>query len=73
MTAAPASAVPTADAPLSAGRALAVMSVLLLATTMASLDSSFMPLAFADMIDDLDSSTNQIVWVALGYLVAATR
>lgn len=72
MTAAPASAVPTADAPLSAGRALAVMSVLLLATAMASLDSSFMPLAFADMIDDLDSSTNQIVWVALGYLVAAT-
>lgn len=60
------------DAPLSAGRALAVMAVLLLATAMASLDSSFMPLAFADMIDDLDSSTNQIVWVALGYLVAAT-
>ena len=48
------------------------MTVLLLATAMASLDSSFMPLAFADMIDDLDSSTNEIVWVALGYLVTAT-
>jgi EmrB/QacA subfamily drug resistance transporter len=48
------------------------MFVLLLATAMASLDSSFMPLAFPDMIDDLDSSTNEIVWVALGYLVTAT-
>lgn len=48
------------------------MAVLLLATAMASLDSSFIPLAFPDMIDDLDSSTNEIVWVALGYLIAAT-
>jgi len=48
------------------------MSALLLATLMASLDSSFLPLAFPDMIDDLDSSTSEIVWVALGYLVAAT-
>jgi EmrB/QacA subfamily drug resistance transporter len=48
------------------------MSALLLATVMASLDSSFLPLAFPDMIDDLDSSTSEIVWVALGYLVAAT-
>lgn len=60
------------ELPLPAGRALLVMVTLLLATAMASLDSSFMPLAFADMIEDLDSSTNQIVWVALGYLVAAT-
>src|SRR5262245_23780714 len=48
------------------------MTALLLATAMASLDSSFMPLAFPDMIDDLDSSTNEIVWVALGYLITAT-
>jgi DHA2 family multidrug resistance protein-like MFS transporter len=48
------------------------MSALLLATLMASLDSSFLPLTFPDMIDDLDSSTSEIVWVALGYLVAAT-
>jgi len=48
------------------------MSALLLSTLMASLDSSFLPLAFPDMIDDLDSSTSEIVWVALGYLIAAT-
>lgn len=48
------------------------MAALLLATVLASLDSSFIPLAFADMIDDLDSSTSGIVWVALGYLIAAT-
>jgi EmrB/QacA subfamily drug resistance transporter len=60
------------EQPLSTLRVVLVMSVLLLATAMASLDSSFMPLAFPDMIDDLDSSTNEIVWVALGYLVTAT-
>jgi len=60
------------QAALSGLRVLSIMSVLLLATAMASLDSSFMPLAFPDMIDDLDSSTNEIVWVALGYLVTAT-
>ncbi len=54
------------------GRVRLIMAALLLATAMASLDSSFMPLAFADMIEDLDSSTSEIVWVALGYLVAAT-
>lgn len=54
------------------GRVLLVMASLLLATLMASLDSSFLPLAFPDMIDDLDSSTSEIVWVALGYLIAAT-
>jgi EmrB/QacA subfamily drug resistance transporter len=53
-------------------RVLVIMTALLLATVMASLDSSFMPLAFPDMIEDLDSSTAEIVWVALGYLVAAT-
>ncbi|MDH5255162.1 MAG: MFS transporter, partial [Gammaproteobacteria bacterium] len=56
----------------SRGRVLLIMSALLLSTLMASLDSSFLPLAFPDMIDDLDSSTSEIVWVALGYLVAAT-
>ncbi|MBL8201696.1 MAG: MFS transporter [Chromatiales bacterium] len=56
----------------SRGRVLLIMSALLLASLMASLDSSFLPLAFPDMIDDLDSSTSEIVWVALGYLVAAT-
>ena len=39
---------------------------------MASLDSSFVPIAFSDLIDDLDTSTSQVVWVALGYLIAAT-
>jgi EmrB/QacA subfamily drug resistance transporter len=53
-------------------RVLLIMTALLLLTVMASLDASFMPLAFADMIDDLDSSTSEIVWVALGYLIAAT-
>ena len=48
------------------------MSALLLSTVMASLDSSFLPLAFPDMIEDLDSNTSEIVWVALGYLIAAT-
>ncbi|MEQ1801327.1 MAG: MFS transporter [Gammaproteobacteria bacterium] len=56
----------------SRGRVLLIMSALLLSTLMASLDSSFLPLAFPDMIDDLDSNTSEIVWVALGYLVAAT-
>lgn len=41
---------------LSPLRVLLIMTVLLLATAMASLDSSFMPLAFQDMIDDLYSS-----------------
>ena len=39
---------------------------------MASLDSSFVPIAFSDLIDDLDTNTSQVVWVALGYLIAAT-
>ncbi|MEO8445707.1 MAG: MFS transporter [Gammaproteobacteria bacterium] len=56
----------------SRSRVLLIMSALLLSTVMASLDSSFLPLAFPDMIEDLDSNTSEIVWVALGYLVAAT-
>lgn len=57
---------------LSATRRKTIISTLLLATVMASLDSSFTPIAFADMIDDLDTSTAVVVWVALGYLIAAT-
>lgn len=49
-----------------------VMSALLLATVLASLDSSFVPIAFPDLIDDLDTATGVVVWVALGYLIAAT-
>jgi EmrB/QacA subfamily drug resistance transporter len=53
-------------------RVALIMFVLVLATVLASLDSSFIPLAFTDMIEDLDSDTAEIVWVALGYLIAAT-
>lgn len=49
-----------------------LMSALVLATVMGSLDSSFVPLTFSDIIIDLDTSTSVVVWVALGYLVAAT-
>lgn len=48
------------------------MTALVVATVLASLDSSFVPIAFPDMIDDLDTSTGVVVWVALGYLIAAT-
>ncbi|MCS5654046.1 MAG: MFS transporter [Candidatus Marinimicrobia bacterium] len=48
------------------------MSSLVLSSVMASLDSSFTPIAIPDMIDKLDSSTSEIVWVALGYLIAAS-
>ncbi len=48
------------------------MSALVLASVLASLDSSFVPIAFPDLIDDLDSSTGTVVWVALAYLIAAT-
>ena len=57
---------------LSAGRHAAVMLALILATVLASLDSSFVPIAFPDLIEDLDTSTGIVVWVALGYLIAAT-
>lgn len=49
-----------------------VLSGLLLATVMASLDSSFVPIAFRDIIEKLDTSTSVVVWVALGYLISAT-
>lgn len=49
-----------------------IMISLVLSTVLASLDSSFVPIAFADMIDNLDTSTAMVVWVALGYLIAAT-
>ena len=57
---------------MNSSRRAAVMTVLLLATVLASLDSSFVPIAFPDLIDDLDTATGVVVWVALGYLIAAT-
>jgi EmrB/QacA subfamily drug resistance transporter len=54
------------------GRRRIVLAALLLATVLASLDSSFVPIAFPDMIDRLDTSTSVVVWVALGYLISAT-
>ena len=57
---------------LSKGRIFLIMSSLVLSSVMASLDSSFTPIAIPDMIDKLDSSTSEIVWVALGYLIAAS-
>jgi EmrB/QacA subfamily drug resistance transporter len=57
---------------ISFNRRIFVMAALLLSTALASLDSSFVPIAFRDMIDDLDTSTSVIVWVSLGYLIAAT-
>lgn len=60
------------DFSISKSRRLWVISGLLLSSVMASLDSSFVPIAFSDLIDDLDTSTSKVVWVALGYLIAAT-
>jgi len=57
---------------LSSGRILFIMTALVLSTVMASLDSSFVPIAVTDMIEDLESSTSEVVWVALGYLIAAS-
>ncbi len=53
-------------------RRLSIMSALVISTVLAAVDSSFVPIAFADMIDKLDTSTSRVVWVALGYLIAAT-
>ncbi len=53
-------------------RRFSIMVALAMATILAAVDSSFVPIAFADMIDKLDTSTSQVVWVALGYLIAAT-
>lgn len=57
---------------LSKARIFLIMSSLVLSSVMASLDSSFTPIAIPDMIDKLDSNTSEIVWVALGYLIAAS-
>ena len=57
---------------LSKARIFLIMSSLVLSSVMASLDSSFTPIAIPDMIDKLDSTTSEIVWVALGYLIAAS-
>ena len=66
-------AVPAAAAALpAAGRRTLVMISLLASSVLASLDSSFVPLAFQDMITELDTSTSVVVWIALGYLIAAT-
>ena len=43
--------------PMSLGRRRLVLSALLLATVLASLDSSFVPIAFPDIIDKLDQLT----------------
>lgn len=67
-----ATTVPAAPALPSARRRQLVMLSLLFSSVMASLDSSFVPLAFRDMITKLDSNTAEVVWVALGYLIAAT-
>jgi EmrB/QacA subfamily drug resistance transporter len=69
MSANAAAAVP---APLAVSRRNLVMISLLVSSVMASLDSSFVPLSFRDMITKLDTSTSVVVWVALGYLIAAT-
>ncbi len=57
---------------LSGARRITLMLTLVVSTVLASLDSSFVPIAFADMIEDLDTNTATVVWVALGYLIAAT-
>ena len=57
---------------LSNSRIFLIMTSLVLSSVMASLDSSFTPIAIPDMIDKHDSSTSEIVWVALGYLIAAS-
>lgn len=53
-------------------RRFSIMAALIMSTILAAVDSSFVPIAFADMIDKLDTSTSSVVWVALGYLIAAT-
>ncbi len=51
-------------AELARRRIMLAMSALILSTVVASLDSSFVPIAVADMIEDLDSSTSEVVRVA---------
>jgi len=62
----------SAPGAISDTRRLFIMTTLVLSTVLASLDSSFVPIAFPDMIDNLNTSTAMVVWVALGYLIAAT-
>jgi len=66
------SAPATAGSPISVAKRRLILTSLLLATVLASLDSSFVPIAFPDIIDKLDTSTSVVVWVALGYLISAT-
>lgn len=56
--------------PLRGGRA-ALLAALLLAVFMGALDASMLNLVFRDLIDDFASSPAVVVWVALGYLIAA--
>ena len=73
MPEAPAAPTATPAAPaVTPARRRWVLAALLLATVLASLDSSFVPIAFPDIIDKLDTSTGVVVWVALGYLISAT-
>ncbi|MBL8629939.1 MAG: MFS transporter [Rhodospirillaceae bacterium] len=71
-TTATAAVIPKASDSLTPTKRMLIMTALVLSTVLASLDSSFVPIAFPDMIDNLDTSTAMVVWVALGYLIAAT-
>ena len=63
----------TSQAPdIGSGRKLLMFS-LVLATVLGSLDSSFVPLTFSDLIVDLDTNTSVVVWVALGYLISTKK
>jgi len=57
---------------MTSARRTLIMCALIVSTVLAALDSSFVPIAAADMIDKLQTSTSVVVWVALGYLIAAT-
>ena len=56
----------------SPARRKVIMAALLLSTLLASLDTSVVPLSFANMIDLLKVGSGTVVWVALGYLIAAS-
>ncbi len=63
---------PSDPSDMASSRRNLIMLTLILSTVLAALDSSFVPIAAADMIDKLSTSTSMVVWVALGYLIAAT-
>ena len=63
---------PANPADMASARRTLIMVALIVSTVLAALDSSFVPIAAADMIDKLQTSTSRVVWVALGYLIAAT-